>query len=132
MEHSQTIAGLQRKRKELAQEIALRQAELSELTGDLAAIEHALAVFGVSERPAMPPPVSRPFARSELRRPVLNALGERQEATIREIGLDIMGERGTGYNATVKAVQKVLRRLYEAGAISRDERGGTVVWGLAT
>lgn len=136
MEHPQTIAGLQRKRTEIAREVEIARQRLAELSHDLEAIERALAVFGVVDRRPTPTVYSFSYEPRELMRFILHHLREQGPSRSRQITLELMAQRGqdtadaTLYEKVQKAVGKSLRRLEAHRAVSRAASDGGVVWSV--
>ena len=123
MDYTNTISGLQRKRNELARTIENSARAIQEMHSDIAALDAALRVFGVSSV-APPRKHERRFVRGEVQRLITSELRVRpmtQKALVaRAIALKGKEQDSIKVQARVNhAVRNALVKLRDAGRIEQ-------------
>lgn len=138
------IAGLIRKRAELAGKIERAYAELRQMVADLETADAAIAIFDpgfkaetIKPRAFRPP---RDWAnRGEMARMVLSILRQAEEPlTSRDIALEMLASRALDpedqklLRLMVKRVGVALRHQRDCGRVQSDQGPGQyMVWGIA-
>jgi len=125
MEYDHTISGLRRKRGEIAQAIVQSGRELSDLHRDLATIDGALLIFGVTETPQAIRPYKRRFERSEIQRLIYAEIRLRPVTVDKIVGqaIALKGLEADSLSvrkAVERGVRNALAKLESMGRVERD------------
>jgi len=143
MENEHTLAGLIRKRGELAGELDASQGRVRALIAAVDHVDATIRLFSpdmdLEAVPVRPVPARHAAVPGQVTRPVLDALrNTTQSMTTRDLALHVM--RGRGLNVEdgllvrlmVRRVGSTLRQLRERGALDATAgAGGVMSWRLA-
>jgi len=139
MEYEKTIHGLQRKRRELIQQVECMKAEIAKLHNQRITVEKALEAFGCHDYKDGPRMHRVTFPRKQLRRFIIDYLRDNGTGATGMITDALMQSRGEDphdrlYRGQIqRAVSQALYLMGEAGTAERLEmRKGRqgYIWGL--